>query len=374
MPTMTHPVPTSQPPASTARVTGGVDTHKDTHTAAVLDACGRMLGHRQFPTTPAGYALLLAWLCSHGELDKVGIEGTGADGAGLALHLQVAGVELVEVDRPDRSTRRGRGKSDPVDAEAAARAAQAGRAIGVPKDRTGRVEALRALRVARRSAVTARADTQTQMKSLIVTAPDQLRTQLRTLGDRQLVRHCATRRPDHTTVADPATATVIALRALARRHQQLSVEIDQLDQLIAPLTAAINPALCALLGVGPDVAGQLLVTAGDNPQRLRSEAAFAMLCGTAPLPASSGRTTRYRLNRGGDRHANAALHRIVLCRLRWDPRTRAYAQRRTTQGRTTQGRTKKEIIRCLKRYIAREVYTALLTPHPSSIPASPSAA
>ena len=369
MPTMTHPVPTPRPAPSSARVTGGVDTHKDTHTAAVLDAAGRLLGHRQFPTTSAGYALLLTWLRSHGELDKVGIEGTGAYGAGLAKHLQLAGVTLVEIDRPDRKTRRWQGKSDPVDAEAAARAAQAGRAVGVPKDRTGQVEALRALRVARRSAITARADTQTRMKSLIVTAPDQLRAQLRTLGDRQLIHHCATRRPDHTTAADPSTATVIALRALARRHQQLSAEIDELDALIGPLVTAINPTLIGLSGVGTDVAGQLLVTAGDNPQRLRSEAAFAMLCGAAPLPASSGRTTRYRLNRGGDRQANAALHRIVLCRLRWDPRTRAYAARRTTQGMS-----KKEIIRCLKRYLAREIYTALLTPGPSSIPASPSAA
>ena len=369
MPTMTHPQSEPQPVSSAGRVTGGVDTHKDTHTAAVLDACGRMLGHHQFPATPPGYALLLEWLRCYGELDKVGIEGTGAYGAGLALHLRVAGVELVEVDRPDRRTRRGRGKSDPVDAEAAARAAQAGRAGGVPKDRTGRVEALRALRVARRSAITARADTQTQMKSLIVTAPEQLRSQLRGLGDRQLIRHCATRRPDHAAATDPATAMVIALRALARRHQQLSVEIDELDQLIAPLTAAINPTLCALLGVGPDVAGQFLVTAGENPQRLRSEAAFAMLCGAAPLPASSGRTVRHRLNRGGDRHANAALYRIVLCRLRWDPRTRAYAARRTAEGMT-----RKEIIRCLKRYVAREVYTALLNPHPSSVPGSPCAA
>lgn len=369
MPTMTHPAPDPQPSSSTARVTGGVDTHKDTHTAVVLDAHGRLLGHRQFPTIPTGYAGLLRWLRSHGELDKVGIEGTGAYGAGLAQHLRVAGVELVEIDRPDRKTRRWQGKSDPVDAEAAARAAQTGRAIGVPKDRTGPVEALRVMRVARCSAIATRADTQTRMKSLIVTAPDQLRAQLRTLGDRQLIRHCAARRPDHTAAGDPATATVIALRALARRHQQLTVEIDQLDELIGPLVKAINPTLSALPGVGPDVAGQLLVTAGDNPQRLRSEAAFAMLCGVAPLPASSGRTTRYRLNRGGDRQANAALYRIVLCRLRWDPRTRAYSDRRTTQGMS-----KKEIIRCLKRYVAREIYTALLTPGPSSIPASPSAA
>ena len=161
---------------------------------------------------------------------------------------------------------------------------------------------------------------------------------------------------------------MLALRALARRHQHLTVEITELDTLIAPLVAAINPALLALTGVGADVAGQLLVTAGDNPDRLRSEAAFAMLCGVAPLPASSGSTVRHRLNRGGDRQANAALYRIVLCRLRWDPRTRAYADRRTTEGMS-----KKEIIRCLKRYIAREVYTALLNPDPSSVLASPCA-
>lgn len=353
MTTMTQPAPASQ----TCRVTGGVDTHKDTHTVAALDPTGRMLGHRQFPTTPAGYAALLAWLRGHGEIELVGIEGTGVYGSGLALHLQAAGVELVEVDRPDRKTRRWQGKSDPVDAEAAARAAQAGRATGAPKDRTGRVEALRALRIARRSAIAARASAQTQMKSLIVTAPDQLRTALRAMDNRELVATCAARRPDRDAAGDPATATIIALRALARRHQQLTTEINDLDTLIAPLVVQINPILCALLGVGPDVAGQLLVTAGENPHRLRSEAAFAMLCGAAPLPASSGRTLRHRLNRGGDRQANAALHRIVLCRLRWDPRTHAFVAERTAQGKS-----KKEIIRILKRYIARDVYTALLRP------------
>jgi transposase len=366
MSTMTHAPAGAQ---SCSQITGGVDTHNDTHTAAVLDATGRLLGQRQFPATPAGYAQLLAWLRGHGELDKIGVEGTGAYGAGLARYLQTAGVELVEVDRPDRKARRRLGKSDPVDAEAAARAAQAGRAVGIPKDRDGAVEALRALRIARRSAVAARADAQRQMKSMIVTAPEPLRGRLRERGVRELVAHCATRRPDRTAVADPATAAVVALRALARRHQQLTAEITELDTLIAPLVAAINPALVALPGVGPDVAGQLLVTAGDNPHRLRSEAAFAMLCGAAPLPASSGRTDRHRLNRGGDRQANAALYRIVLCRLRWDPRARDYAARRTSHGRS-----RPEIIRCLKRYIAREVYTALLDPVPSSTLANPCAA
>ena len=147
---------------------------------------------------------------------------------------------------------------------------------------------------------------------------------------------------------------MLALRSLARRHQQLTDEINQLDKLITPLVRRINPTLIAIFGVGPDTAGQLLVTAGNNPDRLRSEAAFAMLCGAAPLPASSGRTDRHRLNRGGDRQANAALHRIVLTRLRHDPRTRAYVERRTAEGLT-----KKDIMRCLKRYVAREVYAAL---------------
>jgi transposase len=363
---MTHPTAGEQ---TCLEVTGGVDTHKDTHTAAALDPAGRLLGHREFPTTPSGYAALLDWLGTFGQVVRVGVEGTGVYGAGLAQLLQTAGVELVEVDRPDRKTRRCQGKSDPVDAEAAARAAQAGRATGTPKTRGGRVDALRTLRVARRSAVAARADAQRRIKALIVTAPDELRTLLRDLSDRELITHCAARRPDKAAAGEPATATVLALRALARRHQQLSTEIDELDAVIGPLVAAINPRLVGLLGVGPDVAGQLLVTAGDNPHRLRSEAAFAMLCGAAPLPASSGRTQRHRLNRGGDRQANAALYRIVLCRVRWDPRTRAYAARRTTQGMS-----KPEIIRCLKRYIAREVYTALLNPDPSSVPAIPSTA
>lgn len=351
------PQPAAAPQAREVReITGGVDTHADTHTAAALDPAGRLLGHCQFPTSPAGYTALLAWLRTFGEVVLVGIEGTGAYGAGLALHLRGAGITLVEVDRPDRATRRHLGKSDPVDAEAAARAAQSGRATGVPKHRDGQVEALRVLRVARRCAVAQRADAQRRIKTLIITAPDTVRSALRELSDRELITHCASRRPDRAAVADPATALVIALRSLARRHQQLTTEIDDLDTLIGPLVEQINPALCALSGVGPDVAGQLLVTAGQNPQRLRSEAAFAMLCGAAPLPASSGRTLRHRLNRGGDRQANAALYRIVLSRLRWDPRTQAYAQKRTTEGLS-----KKEIIRCLKRYIAREVYTALLT-------------
>jgi transposase len=363
--------------ASGPEVVGGVDTHKDTHTAAAIDERGRLLGCEQFPATPRGYQELLAWLRGHagenGRLLLVGVEGTGAYGTGLTRLLAAEQVEVVEVDRPDRKTRRFQGKSDPIDAIAAAQAAQSGRATGRPKHREGRVEALRALRVARRSAIDQRADAQRQLKALIVTAPDALREPLRDLTDTQLITTCAGMRPtdqnttDHNTsdtgrdttdtgwdTGCPVTATTLALRSLARRHQQLSTEIRALDKLIEPLVAAINPRLLAVYGVGPDTAGQLLVTAGNNPDRITSEAAFAMLCGVAPLPASSGRTQRHRLNRGGDRQANAALYRIVLTRLRHDPATRAYAQRRTAEGKS-----KKEIIRCLKRYVARELYRIL---------------
>jgi transposase len=337
--------------AAIIEVTGGVDTHLDTHTAAVIDQVGRVLGTQQFPTTVAGYAALLAWMRGFGRVWRVGVEGTGAYGAGLAHRLRGEGVEVIEVDRPDRKTRRFQGKSDPIDAIAAAKAALAGERTGTPKQRDGRVEALRNLRVARRSAVDQRADAQRQIKTLIVTAPDELRARLRGLTVKELIAACASLRPDRADAATPATAARIALRSLARRHQQLSTEIADLDETLEPLVAAINPGLLAVHGVGADVAGQLLVTAGENHDRLASEAAFAMLCGVAPIPASSGKTTRHRLNRGGDRQANKALYRVVICRLRWDRHTRAYAERRTNEGLS-----KKEIIRCLKRYVARELY------------------
>lgn len=337
--------------ATIIEIVGGVDTHCDTHTAAVIDPVGRVLGSEQFPADAAGYARLLDWMRSFGHVERVGVEGTGAYGAGLARLLGDRGVPVVEVDRPNRKTRRFQGKSDPIDAVAAAKAALAEQRAGAPKHRDGRIEALRNLRVARRSAVDQRAEAQRQIKTLIVTAPDELRERLRDLPTTELIATCANLRPDRADAARPATAAKIALRSLARRHQQLSAEITDLDALLEPLVTAINPGLVAVTGVGTDVAGQLLVTAGQNHDRLRSEAAFAMLCGAAPIPASSGRTNRHRLNRGGDRQANAALYRVTLSRMRWDPRTRAYVERRTTEGMS-----KKEIIRCLKRYIARELY------------------
>lgn len=339
----------AEPPA---RVTVGIDTHGEVHVAAVLDERGRLLGTESFPSTRAGHSRLERWAASFGPIDAVGIEGTGAWGAGIARHLGAEGHRVVEVDRPDRKTRHRRGKSDPIDAEAAARAVQSGTATGIPKARTGRIEAIRALRVARRSAIKARSQAAHQLHSLVSTAPDELRDELRNLRLGELVELTARFRP--ADPADPLQATKASLRSIARRYHHLSTEIDDLDAILDPLVAETAPDLVALNGVGTDVAGQLLVTAGDNPERLRSDAAFSHLCGASPIPASSGRTHRHRLNRGGDRAANAALYRIVLCRLRWDPRTRHYVERRTKEGLT-----KPEIIRCLKRYIAREIHREL---------------
>jgi transposase len=335
-------------------VTVGVDTHADQHVAAALDGRGRLLGASAFPTTPAGYAALLAWAGAYGPIERVGIEGTGTYGAGLARWLQRRALTVVEVDRPSRRLRAQRGKSDPIDAEAAARAAQSGTALGSPKAGDGPVEAIRALRLARRSAVKARTQAANQLHALVLTAPDCLRARLRPLAPRALVTTAARLRPS-AEARTPEAATKLALRTVARRSQALDVEIALLDKHLMHLVEETAPALLAIKGVGTDTAGALLVAAGDNPNRLHSEAAFAHLCGVAPIPASSGKTQRYRLNRGGNRDANRALYLLAIGRLGWDERTRTYADKRTQQGKT-----KAEIIRCLKRYIARELYPTLM--------------
>ena len=339
-------------------IVGGVDTHKDVHVAAAVDELGRLLGTAEFPTTPTGYRALLAWLAAFGPVHRVGVEGTGAWGAGLARFLVAAGVDVVEVDRPNRQRRRRRGKSDPADAEAAARAVLAGEVSGTPKAQDGPVEAIRALRVAHRSAERARTQATNQLRSLLDTAPATLREQLRGLRLRQLVERAARYRPGDD-LRDPLAATKAAPRSLARRRLLLSAEIADLERQLARLVrAAAPPAFLAEFGVGPDVAGTLLVAAGDNPDRLRTEAAFAALCGVSPIDASSGRQRRHRLNRGGNREANAALWRIGMVRLRWDhPPTRAYIHRRTAEGKTIP-----EAIRCLKRYLARRIWRLLTQP------------
>ena len=334
-------------------VTGGVDTHLDVHVAAALDGIGGLLGVESFPTTRAGYTELLSWLGTFGPVERVGIEGTGSYGAGLARHLQAAGVPVVEVNRSDRQARRQQGKSDPLDAVSAARAAQSGKATGSSKGRDGMVEAIRTLMVARRSARRHRTATINQMRALVSTAPDDLRARFAHHTTISLVNETAAMRPRAGDTV--GFATRIALRELGRRADYLGAEIDRVDALIAPLLVARAPSLLALPGVGPDTAAILLIAAGDHPDRLRSEAAWAHLCGSAPIPASSGKITRRRLNPAGDRQANHALWRIVLSRMSFDPRTRDYVARRTDEGLT-----KLEIIRCLKRYVAREVYPHLL--------------
>ena len=334
------------------RVTAGADTHRDVHMVAALDQRGAELGIRPFSTDPAGHRELLAWLESLGSVERIGVEGTGTYGAGLTRFLHDHDVVVVEVRCPDRQERRSHGKSDPVDALAAARAAQSGKAKAEPKARTGNVEAIRALRLVRRSATGDRTAAVNQMRALVVTGPADLRETFRGVTLRKLVTGAARLRPADPTTPDGATR--FALRELARRVQALEAEIARVNSILTPLVAATAPTLVARHGVGTDTAATLLISAGDNPGRLRSEASFAHLCGSAPIDASSGLIKRKRLNPRGDRSANEALWRIVMVRMSSEPRTRAYVERRTREGKS-----KREIIRCLKRYVAREVFADL---------------
>lgn len=342
--------------ASADGVVLGVDTHLDVHVAVAVDQLGRRLGELRVPTTARGYERLLGWAEGFGPVGCAGIEGTSSYGAGLVRHLKAAGVSVVEVERPKRRHLRRKGKSDPIDAEAAARAVLAGEALGEPKSGDGKVEMIRTLRSARQSAVKSRSQAANQLKALLVTAPEVLRHRLRELPTKELVASCARFRlgndPD-----DVETATKFALRSVARRHEALSEEITELDVQLDRLVAEVAPKLISLPAIGTHHAATLLVVAGDNPQRLRSEASFASLCGVSPIEASSGKVVRHRLNRGGNRDANRALHMICVVRMGSDHRTRKYLARRTAEGKN-----KWEIMRCLKRYIAREVYHVLVPP------------
>ncbi len=335
-------------------VSGGVDCHADVHHAAALDDTGRRLGDRAFPTTELGYRQLLAWLRGFGPVAVVGVESTGSYGAALTRYLLGAGVRVVEINQPHAHLRRRRGKTDAVDAEAAARKVLSGESTVIPKDTSGVVEAIRQLRLARQSAVKARATALRQLGDIIVTAPARLREQLSRKTLRGQASLCVRLRPDRRRLADPVQAAKLALRTLAVRMRTLDAEIAHLDEHLELLVRAVAPRTLGLLGIGPNHAGQLLVTAGQNITRLRGESAFAHLCAVDPIPASSGKTSRHRLNPGGDRDANAALHLIAVVRMRYCERTKTYAARRTAEGLA-----KREIVRCVKRYIAREVYRTL---------------
>ena len=340
----------------TGQIVAGIDTHADTHHVAVIDRIGRRLADAGFPATLAGYHAILAYLTAFGGVRLVGIEGTHSYGAGITLHLQQAGMRVVEVLRPNRQVRRMRGKSDPIDAYEAAATALASGDHPEPKVLDGRIEAVRYLYAARRSAVKARSAAQVQVKSLLVTAPDRVRRRYRDMSDSELLPALSRARP--SAESDQLSATVLtALKSVVHRHQQLTLEIDKLEKELTALLDQAAPALHRAKGIGIITAAQLLITAGENSNRLHSEAAFAALCGASPIPASSGKTTRHRLNRGGDRQANAALHQIALSRISFDPRTRAYVARKRQAGKNT-----KEILRCLKRAIAREVFKIITNP------------
>lgn len=335
-------------------VTGGVDTHADVHVAAALNELGALLGTESFPTTPAGYSELLDWLEGFGPVTKVGVEGTGSYGAGLCRSLLARGIAVVEVDCPNRQDRHRDGKSDTVDAVSAAHAALSGAASGEPKGGSGPVEAMRVLLIARRSARTDRTRTVNQMRHLVFTAPDAIRARFSGLNVAHLTHTTASLRPRASNdIVD--YVTLMTLRELGRRAVALQAEIDRIDELLGPIVQTHAPGLLALPGCGVVVAATLSVTAGDRPERIRSEAAWAKMCGASPIPAGSGKTNgRHRLNRGGNRQANSALHRIVLTRMSCHEPTRVYVARRRDDGANTL-----EIMRSLKRYVARETYKHL---------------
>jgi transposase len=339
-------------------VTGGFDTHADVNVGAVFDSRSRrVIGRASFPTTSAGNAAALEWLCRHGAVDAVGIESTGSYGAGLSRHLAAAGVKVVEVNRPEPIDRRFDGKDDYLDAEAAARAVLSGRAVAVPKSGDGPVEAIRALEIAYDSAMRDRTEAINQFKALLVRAPAEFRDRLAVLPFRHQLRTARRFRDTNNDVV--VVELRHALKLLAQRIEFLEDQTASLEARMRPIIGEHFPALIGMHGCGVHSAAQLLMAAGDNPDRLHSDAAFAKLCAACPRPASSGKTTRYRLDRGGDRRANKALFRIVLVRMKTDDRTRAYVARRVAEGKS-----KREIIRCLKRFVAREVFNAITNPPP----------
>ena len=332
----------------------GIDTHDNTHHAAIITATGVLIEHCQFDTTAAGYEKLSFWIRSHGNPVSVGIEGTSSYGAGISRHLRRHQIKVVEVPRPNRKLRRSVGKSDPIDAEAAARAVLARHQLSESKYGDGPIEAIRALRVARSSAVKSATASMNTIRSMLVTAPEALRAQLRGYSTTALLDACIALDADTARLTDPTHATILALRSLATRTRQLRMEANELKKHLAKLVAEVAPETSNVFGLGPDTAAAMLITVGDNPARLKSESSFAHLCGVAPIPASSGKTTRHRLHRGGDRRANQALHTAVVVRLRYSDKAREYAERRRSEGKSMP-----EIIRCQKRYLAREVFTAI---------------
>ena len=333
-----------------AEIIIGIDTHKEAHAAVAINGLGVRLGAMTLLASSRGYHEMESWAQSLGPVRAFGIEGTGSYGAGLARFLQERGHNVIEVNRPNRQIRHQHGKNDPLDAENAARAVLSGQARAAPKSGTSSVEMIRHLKVARDTAVKSRTQAMVTLKTIIVNAPAALRESLDGLtGKMTLIRHLAALRPGAMT--SPTASAKATLRALARRWLMLDAEIKSHDADLDTLTTACAPTLKEAHGMSTGTAAEMLILVGDNPERIRSEAAFAKLCGACPIPASSGKTSRHRLNRGGHRQANAALYRVVIIRMRSHPPTLDYVRRRTAEGKG-----KMEIIRCLKRFVAREIF------------------
>ncbi|WP_450152400.1 IS110 family transposase [Streptomyces dioscori] len=307
MPQTTLPERPEQQPAEDVIL--GVDTHKDVHVADVITVLGALLAHQVFPATAAGYRQLLAWARSFGLPHRAGVECTGSYGAALARFLSRENIQVVEVNQPDRATRRKRGQTDAVDADAAARAVLSGRAAVTPKTGEGPAADMRVLRLAKESAVKARTQAKNQLKAVLLGTDPELRESLSELSNSALIARCA-------DLPDTGNAAVFTLRLLARRVQQLTAEVKELTSRVNRGVRTHHPRLLDIVGVGPDSAAALLIAAGDSRERLANEASFAALCGVSPVEQSSGKTQRRRLNRGGNRQANAALYRIVVTRLR----------------------------------------------------------
>lgn len=329
----------------------GIDSHKDTIHIAVITSTGIEVADHEFDTTTAGYRQAVAWLAAHGPITAVGVEGTSSYGVGITATLRRNGITVVEVNRTRPAERRRQGKTDRLDAYRAARSVLSGEATTHPKHDT--IEPLRALVITRRSANKALHACWRQITSVLVNASPRLRDKYRELGRDKLVDQLANTRPDQIKDLHDATS-LRALRSLARRHQFLRAELDDLDTQLDEHTTARNPGLRAIHGIGPALAAILLITAGDNPDRLRSQASFAALCGTSPIPVSSGKTQRHRLSRGGDRQANWALHQAIKVRMSRDQRTRDYRDRHLATGKTLAA-----VYRSLKRALVREVFKTL---------------
>lgn len=349
-----------QDAASVTKLYVGVDTHADTHTVAALDGVGRVLWTKTYPATSVGYQAVITCLESLGPVGEtlVGVEGTNSYGAGLTRALVAGGFDVFEVLRPTRQVRRMDGKSDPIDAVEAARALISGRGVSVPKSGTGAAESLRCLNVARNKYVSVMKALSNAVLSLLITASVQVREKYEAETTRETLRKLRNCRPGCLGADSVDFFVLTSLKTMAKTHWDLNQAAAGLEDRMHALLQVHYPALLELYGVGTITAATLVAAAGDNPHRIRSEAAFAKMCGACPIPASSGKTNRYRLNRGGNRQANKALHQIAIVRMSNHEPTIQYAARQTERGKT-----KREILRQLKRALCRPIYRALVNPH-----------